>query len=766
MPESGVRRCDSCGSELPEDAWICPECGARQRLRIRLRELRAELIGFPIEAEIQIGGFSKPKALPRALRVVCERCGFTSTFSYDDLYGEERLSLLRALLFKDDGGLLELVEAPECKQGSHRWRLYPSEAEGHLDLTLIFAFDPLEPLNPSKAFKERVEQKVKLYLIGCQPPSSKALRIRGWVACEPKTRDITIIADDAEACGDEASDFEVGDEDRRLWTRYFMGREPGELLNQVASTMVGRPLAQEALLLLLHSVAVIPDIYGQPIRGCLRVLFYGDTKTHKSRSGKDLTIDHYGLGDYVVGETSSRAGLTYTIDSENRILIWGALPLNDLGLVVIDGLHSIHKEEWREFREALETMRVIVRRMVSGEALARVRILGIFNPGMRQHKPLSAYLYPCEALQDTWIFSDPPDITRWDIFIPFSTRDVPEALIARARPRERPIPDDVFLRHVRWVWSRRPDQIHYVEEAKRLIEREAERFIKAYSLDTIPIVHLGYRDVITRLSVAYAALLHSVDDSHEVIIVKAEHVERAVAFLEKMIEALELQEYRDEVEGRWEITASEAEEIIADLDEETIAILNALRSGSKTSDELAELIGVSPSTIKRRYAVLKKHALIQTTPHRGVSLTYRGVNFVKTYLIGEKSLVSKTDTNSPELVSKIDTYDFSTSIPFSEKFSCPYCASLFASRIEMGRHVIALHTGWPYTLEKKELSRDERLILKLVEKHGSIGVELLRSLSGLGEALESVLERLESLRLIAWNRRLGVVNWRDGSHDG
>jgi DNA-binding Lrp family transcriptional regulator len=327
----------------------------------------------------------------------------------------------------------------------------------------------------------------------------------------------------------------------------------------------------------------------------------------------------------------------------------------------------MNKEEWREFREALETQRLIVRRMVSGEALARVRILGIFNPGMRRHKPLSAYLHPCEALLDTWIFSDPPDITRWDIFLPFSSHDVPKTLIARARPHERPIPDAIFIRHLLWAWSRRPDQVHYEEGAKRLIEEEAERFIEIYSLDTLPIIHLGYRDVITTVSVAYATLLHSTDPSHDQVIVKREHVERAVAFLERMIRALELPEYKAEEEGRWEITAGEAEEIIADLDEKALGILNALKSGPKTSEELAELLAVSIPTVKRRYGVLRRHGLIKTTTGQGVSLTIRGINFVKTYLSRESGIkVSKSDTNTPSLVSKIDTMTPSPHIPPSE----------------------------------------------------------------------------------------------------
>jgi len=52
---------------------------------------------------------------------------------------------------------------------------------------------------------------------------------------------------------------------------------------------------------------------------------------------------------------------------------------------------------------------------------------------------------------DTNVFRNPVDITRWDIFVPFRDDDVGGDVIAEARPKERPIPYEIFRKHVFWV---------------------------------------------------------------------------------------------------------------------------------------------------------------------------------------------------------------------------------------------------------------------------------------------------------------------------
>lgn len=391
---------------------------------------------------------------------------------------------------------------------------------------------------------------------------------------------------------------------------------------------------------MLHSVPEILDIHGKIIRGCLRALAFGDTKTYKSENGKDLTINHYGFGGYVVAESSSRTGITYTVDTENKAIVWGELPNNDLGLVVIDGLHTMFSEEMKELRESLENQRITVRRFVSGDALARTRVIGIFNP----NKPMNQYVYPCMALKDNNAFYEPPDLTRWDIFLPFTREDVSEEAIVARTPKQRPVLEQVFKRHVYWAWSRKPEHIRYSEAAKGLIIEASVELMREYALSSLPIVHLGIRDVLCRLSVAQACLEHSTDETHALILVDLPHVERALAFYRDMLDRLKLREYKLEEEGSLEISPGEFEEIIRELGPRGLEILNSIKILSKSSAVLAEELDVSVETIKRDYKPLIKYGLISTSPRVGATLTARGVQFLKLLASGNSVIVSKNDT--------------------------------------------------------------------------------------------------------------------------
>jgi len=605
-----------------------------EEVQTQVSRLDAGLVGRRVCLNGQVVSEQSQKALPRSLIIRCNRC---SGEAEADLSKPENQGLLEAVVFKDREALHRLAEAvlidrvgPQCfRKAMHSVRV---EEEGFMDYAVLGVRDLLEEM---EKFDQQVYRSRRVHLVGVKVPPSKKVTLRGLVVVDPKSRDICVLADSVEPLETQVAGFTTTDEDRVEWPKWFNGEV--DISAQVAPDMVGREYVQHAHLLVLHSPPVILDVCGQIIRGCLRSVLFGDTKTYKSMSAKDLTIDHYGLGGFIMAETSSRTGITYTIDTENRAIIWGELPLNDLGLAVIDGMHAMFGEEMKELRESLENQRIIVRRCVSGEALARTRVIGILNP----NKPINQYMYPCMAVKDNPAFHDPPDVTRWDIFLPFAKEDVPEEEVASRKPRERPVPEELFKRHVYWAWSRRPEHIRYTDEAKNLIIEASVELMKEYGLSSLPIIHLGVRDVLCRLSVATACLNHSTDKTHTLVIVKREHVEEALRFYEEMLERLALKAYKLEEEGKLEISPSEFEEMVGTLTERQLAILNSIKIYCKSSAVLAEELDVSVDTIQRNYKTLRRYSLITTTPRVGVCLTARGVQFLKTLKRGNILIPAK-----------------------------------------------------------------------------------------------------------------------------
>ncbi|MFW5927675.1 MAG: hypothetical protein ACOCSL_00625 [Thermoplasmatota archaeon] len=645
-------------------------------------EVNADLVGERIKLRGRIIRQKEGKALPKKLFVRCRECGESTKFEIDNpeikkqmiFKGRKRLENV-----KKDISKYQLQEECSGKRENHDFIVETLE---NMDYSIIWLKDNLEDIDNSKG---NHDIELKVAVLEKQLPRSRKVELKGELTVDPVSTDLVLIADEIESYELVPEELEFTDEMIENFSKYFGSsieeedidesisakklhyctnpfRDTNEekrekegisaknlhyctngntttidIRKQIAPDMVGRDLVREARLLVLHSPIIIPDIdNSKHIRGSLREILFGDTKTFKSESVKDITEKNYSFGEYTVAETSSRAGLSYSVDTDRRALTWGVLPLNDRGYVGIDGLNDLHQKEMVEFREVLESQKVIVRKFISGEANARVRISACMNPP----EPMNQYLNPCEALKDTYIFKRTPDLTRWDIFIPFNDSDIEKRKIANRKTNERPIPDDIFKNHVLWAWSRSPGDIEYTEEAVERIKEEAPDLIEVYGISELPIVHNGIRDVLTRISVAFACLKHSSEDN-ETVIVKEEHVEYAVEFYTDMIEKLGITEYKKMIEEDLKLTQDDFIDIIEDIDKTHIGILDQIKLGPKSSHELSEELNKSKSTIKNKYNLLKEYDLIKTKPSKGITLTKKGVRFIRKFL-GFEDSKSKT----------------------------------------------------------------------------------------------------------------------------
>ena len=151
-----------------------------------------------------------------------------------------------------------------------------------------------------------------------------------------------------------------------------------------------------------------------------------------------------------------------------------------------------------------------------------------------------------------------------------------------------------------------------------------------------PLIHKGVRDQITRLSVAFACLLHSISENFDYVEVKEEHVEMARGYIDNMIELLDYDAFIYNIKKQTELKIDEALEIKESLDETKIEILRSLVSGNKSSIELATIVGISAKNLRENhYPKLKRFKLIETSHGFGARLTVKGIQFLK-FLDNEK----------------------------------------------------------------------------------------------------------------------------------
>lgn len=634
----------------------------REYIRVKLSQLNASYVGKNVSINCQITGEQSQKAVPKGITVNCETCGkqeYFSSMDYPDLFISEikkqtQLNEIKKKLFCD------CIHA-EAEEGYKPKPLKKVRIMGYMDHSVLFVRDLL--IRDEKFTQGNYEPK-KVYILGKELPKTKVINIKGKVFIEDKSNNISVIATEIIPLKNQIEDFFITEDMKQDFKKYFNGSV--DLAEEINPDIVGekRKIAKKCIISLLHSPSHIPDIErSKIIRGGIKVLFYGDTKVGKSEIAKDTSHKgYYELSEYAVMETGSRAGLLYTIDTDRGAIIWGVLALNDMGAVVIDGLQNIHSEEMGEFREALESGEIIVNRSIKGSAPARTRIIGCLNP----FKPMNNYIYKCEALIDNYVFRNAPDVTRWDLFVPFCHNDVPSKDISQRVSKERKIPREIFINHIFWVWSRKPEQIEYTPSAIQEIKDKSKELMDTYSLESLPIVHNGVRDIISRLGVSKACELNSTDESNEKVIVEKDHITKAVEFYEEVLELMELDKYKQEREGKSEITEAEMVSVTKDLKDIHYKILAELKTGKKSSTELSDKLGKGIRTIKEYYDPLKKHELIETKTGRGVSLSLKGVKFVRWSLLGDSAIGQKNGTNK-NIVQENGTIALMKVLSLSEK---------------------------------------------------------------------------------------------------
>jgi hypothetical protein len=609
-------------------------------LRLSFSDLGGELVGKRVAVRAHISGESAVKAVFVKLRAVCSRCGtlrvYDASSEPNRLYGLMAGEAAQDILLRTGG---------KCGEGGvpHNW-VVTTSADPPLTYQRVLLRDASVSDEPSSG--PTSGSFLGGYLLG-RVPQNKDAELEGTLVVNPRNSNIEILADAVSLDTPSLDKFDLKPDEIEALKAYFSPHSQSlKSLKFLASKcnprIVGREQAKLAVLLAYLSPTWI-EVSGQLRPGTIRVMLFGDPRQGKG-SVEDYIRQKLGLGKHAIGETSSRTGITYAIDSERRMVVWGVMVEADRELVVLEALHKFPAEDLATMRETLARLYVEVRRYFSARAWARTRVVADSN----SRQEMGLYPYSCMALRDLSCFRDQADLTRWDFAIPFRAGEVDPDRIADATLHG--VDDPQFLSNfkalVLWAWSRNPRSIRFDEKAVEEAKGAYRDLLGRYAVPEVPIVNEDSLVSILRISAAFAALTFSTSDG-VTLEVKGEHVRFAKDFVEDVLEMLEVEDYKI-MHGEMVVTEEDRKEYASLTKRSEVAskIIEALARSPRNSPDLAEDTGHEAPSIRRVCAELKAVGAVEKVSE-GYRLTKKGVQLWREFHVTNVTEITGRGTPPP-----------------------------------------------------------------------------------------------------------------------
>lgn len=262
-------------------------------------------------------------------------------------------------------------------------------------------------------------------------------------------------------------------------------------------------------------------------KGWLEAMIIGDTRCGKGFVAERL-VDYFGLGEVVSGENATFAGLVGGLQQFNKhwVITWGKIPMNDMGLLVIDETSGIVEDIWGKLSRIRSEGIAEITKIHTEVANARTRLLYICNPPI---KTISNYSYGIQSIQD--LIKAPEDIARFDYVLVVAHDEVEGDKINQKRKSvpfiyDQKLEQDLIL----WCWSRKSNEVRFTKEAIKKIYDISMKLEKMYDF-SIPLIQVeNVRFKLAKLAIAFAARFYSNAEDGRVLLVKSVHVECAFHF--------------------------------------------------------------------------------------------------------------------------------------------------------------------------------------------------------------------------------------------
>lgn len=280
-----------------------------------------------------------------------------------------------------------------------------------------------------------------------------------------------------------------------------------------------------AILLTYCSVTEIPW-QGGILKGWLDTMCIGDTRTGKSQMAQRF-VKAIGMGGYINGENARRTGVIGGVQrfGDSWVVTWGAIPMNDRGLLMIDEASGLEVEDIKDLSSTRSSGAVTLNKIVKGEARARTRLLWFSNP--RSGRNLSDFYWKGFGAFQEFI-PVVEDQARFDLVLSAAREDIDvlEGIDAETHVSLGPWQALFSL-----AWSLPAEDIRISKEVRQVVRDIAKSLNEELGGGSL-IVGVAVHEKLLRLSCAFAVACGSWDVTTGYLEVTAKHVVFAKEFLE------------------------------------------------------------------------------------------------------------------------------------------------------------------------------------------------------------------------------------------
>lgn len=285
----------------------------------------------------------------------------------------------------------------------------------------------------------------------------------------------------------------------------------------------GRPDLFAAIALTYLSVTEI-EWKGGKLKGWLDTMCIGDTRTGKSQMAQRF-VKTLSKGAYINGENARRTGVIGGVQrlGDSWVITWGAIPMNDKGLLVIDEASGLEVEDVKELSATRSSGAITINKIAKGEAKARTRLIWLSNP--RSGRNIEDFYWKGYGAFQEYI-PVVEDQARYDLVLTAAREDVTKL---NGIDSVSKVPKEKWKTLINFAWNVPAEDIIISQATKDAINKQCEILDESYGGGPL-VVGVAVHEKVLRISCAIAVLCGSIKNNQ--LIVEPKHTEWATEMLQ------------------------------------------------------------------------------------------------------------------------------------------------------------------------------------------------------------------------------------------